>query len=177
MLPDDDSNGDMGQACPNCGNPYRIDIFPAMYASRNRPAVVGKTEKIGDASCFFHSQNSAVVPCSSCGRFLCDLCDIRVGEAHLCPKCMDPGQGEGESGPKNGMYQYDNMALFLATVPALLFWPAILTAPMAIIMSIVFFRKPCSILPRTRIRFYAAFILALGEIVFLVFLVMTLVKT
>ena len=58
---------------------------------------------------------------------------------------------------------YDTIALALATVPALLFWPVIATAPAALWIVVRRWRAPGSIVPRTRIRYYLAALFALAE--------------
>jgi hypothetical protein len=45
----------------------------------------------GEATCFFHPQKRAQVPCDACGRFLCALCDCEFGDQHLCPACLESG--------------------------------------------------------------------------------------
>jgi hypothetical protein len=68
------------------------------------------------------------------------------------------------------------MALVLATLPALLVWPTIITAPMSLYVAGRNWRKPSSLLPRTKARFYVAVLLAVIEIVGWVWLAVFLIQ-
>ena len=57
---------------------------------------------------------------------------------------------------------YDNIALGLATLPLLLVWPTVVTAPMAVFTGIRYWKTPSSIIPRTKVRFASA--IALGTL-------------
>src|SRR5678815_2855123 len=60
--------------CPSCQTPLQIEVFPALFR-RFTPGRAGETIiEESDASCFYHPQKKAVVPCEGCGRFLCALC-------------------------------------------------------------------------------------------------------
>jgi hypothetical protein len=65
---------------------------------------------------------------------------------------------------------YDNVALVVATLPFLMVWPTIITAPMAIFLSIRYWKAPSSIVRRTKVRFVLAIVFALLEIAFLGFM-------
>src|SRR5260370_609573 len=75
--------------CPACGAALQVEVFPALFSqparfSRAEIAIAGS-----EAACFFHAEKKAVVPCSHCGRFLCALCDVELGNEHLCPPCLE----------------------------------------------------------------------------------------
>jgi hypothetical protein len=59
---------------------------------------------------------------------------------------------------------YDSIALALATLPALLFWPVVFTAPAALYVVVRRWREPGSLVPRTKVRFVLAALFALAEI-------------
>jgi hypothetical protein len=61
---------------------------------------------------------------------------------------------------------YDTVALLLATLPAMLLWPTILTAPASIYVAIRYWRAPSSIVRRSKIRFVLAILLGLFQICF-----------
>ena len=71
---------------------------------------------------------------------------------------------------------YDNMALVLATIPAVLIWPTLITAPMSLYVAARYWHKPSSLLPRTTIRFYVAILLAVIETVAWVWLAAYLIR-
>ncbi|HZR47536.1 MAG TPA: hypothetical protein VFA47_12565 [Candidatus Manganitrophaceae bacterium] len=59
---------------------------------------------------------------------------------------------------------YDNISLSLAILPLLIFWFTIITAPIAIYFILRHWKSPSSILPRTKVRFVLAFLLAVLQI-------------
>lgn len=160
-----------GVRCPGCSQKVEAVVFPAIEHRRAGvvpEAVTAETE----AACFYHPSSRATVPCDECGRFLCSLCDIEIEGRHLCPACFQSGvRGNKLEIVETQRTMYDTVALTLATLPALLFWPAIVSAPAALFVVMRRWRTPLSIIPRTRIRFYLAAIFALAEIGFLGFVV------
>ena len=122
-----------------------------------------------EASCFYHPRKKAVVPCDSCGRFLCALCDVELHNQHLCPNCLESGKKKGKlKHLDNQRTLYDNIALRLAVYPIVLvfFWFfTVITAPIAIVVSIRYWNAPSSLLPRTKVRFIVTIFLAGIQIV------------
>lgn len=163
-LPPDFANTGEFLACPSCAASLRVYAFPALHrgasAALPEPALA-----MGEASCFYHPQKKAVVACDSCGRFLCALCDVELSESHRCPGCLETGKRKQSLAPvENRRFLYDGLALALATFP-LLMWPfTLFTAPTAIFLVVRHWRQPLSILPRSKIRFVLAFLLALAQI-------------
>ncbi len=147
--------------CGTCGAGLHVAAFPALF----RPLVAGQPGQAivleGEASCFYHPQKRAVVPCQTCGRFLCALCDVELNGQHLCPACLESGQAKGRLTELQKRYTlYDSVALTLAIAP-LLFWPlTCLSAPAALYVAVRHWKTPLSILPRTKIRYLLAIVLA-----------------
>lgn len=80
-------DGWMRKECPACRETFRIYAFPALF----RPGLRKPRKQAaadGEASCFFHVGKRAAVPCDSCGRFLCALCDLEFGGRHFCAACL-----------------------------------------------------------------------------------------
>ncbi len=155
--------------CAGCGAPTDVRAFPALYrpASNSTPAADSLP---GDATCFHHPTRVAVVACGSCGRFLCGLCDLDIGDRHICAACL---HAEHEDGGASGrrlsrIVQYDSLALALVVIPplSLIFWfMSCFGAPTALFLAIRFWRRPMSLLPRTRVRFVFAALIAIATIV------------
>ena len=149
--------------CSGCGSPIRARVFPAYY----RTAAPTKTETIveGESSCFFHPQKRAIVPCDECGRFLCALCSVEFGSRNICPGCIETGMRKGKL-PSLEMTRrrFDSIALAVATLPALLIWPTLISAPVAIYLCLRHWNDPAGVLPRNRWRFIAAFIIAIIQV-------------
>jgi DNA-directed RNA polymerase subunit RPC12/RpoP len=170
-------NRDEGTRCPGCSQRIDVMVFPAIEgkpAGALPEALIADTE----ASCFYHPSSRAAVPCDECGRFLCSLCDIQIDARHLCPVCFQSGVRSNKlEVAETQRTMYDTIALVLATLPGLLFWPAIVTAPAALWVIVRRWRAPGSVVPRTRIRFYLAALFALGEIGLLAFVIMLFIKS
>ena len=163
-LPPDFENAGAFLACPRCLTHLRVFAFPALRRSTSA-AVAAPTMGLGEASCFYHAAKQAVVACDSCGRFLCALCDVEIGSAHRCPSCLEAGaEKRSVETIDNRRTLYDGLALTLALAP-LLIWPfTLITAPAALYVVFRYWRAPLSILPRTRVRFVIAGLLALAQI-------------
>jgi hypothetical protein len=160
-LPPGALNTDDLTVCPACGVSLQAMVFPAFFRTINPGSAGEKVLADTDAGCFYHPQKKAVIPCDNCGRFLCALCDVELDGRHLCPSCLESGEKKGrlKSLEKSNLLM-DDIALAVAVLP-LLFWPlTLLTAPTSIFLCIRYWRTRLSILPRTRLRFLAAFIFA-----------------
>lgn len=152
--------------CPSCGVVMRVDIFPALFREQT-PGPSGETLLVdNEASCFYHPKKRAVITCAMCGRFLCALCDVELNGRHLCPACLDVGKRKRKiKSLENHRTLYDSIALFLAIVPVLFVWPTIVTAPIVPYMAVRYWKAPTSIIPRTKVRFIIALVLAGLEII------------
>jgi len=157
--------------CRGCGQALQVGVFPAIETARTGAlpeAVQAETE----ASCFYHPSSRAAVPCDECGRFLCRLCEIEIGSRHLCPTCFQSGLSSNKlQAVETRRTMHDSIALALATWPVLLIWPPIVSAPAALFIVVRRWRAPGSIVPRTRVRYYLAALLALAELIGIGFLI------
>jgi hypothetical protein len=155
--------------CPRCGAATETLVFPALYGSGANLAQAADSLP-GESTCFHHPGRVAVVACAGCGRFLCALCDLDLGDRHVCPACLHAEHRVG--GPVgrsvSRIVQYDSLALALALIPplSLIFWIlSLFAAPAAVFLAIRFWRRPMSLLPRSRVRFALALIAGLATIV------------
>ena len=152
--------------CPHCGIKLQADIFPAILQPLHEKGSIGTDVADGEASCFYHPDKQAAKVCSSCGRFVCALCEIELVGRCLCPVCLEQGrQNDQISELVTKRTLYDSMALSLSLLP-LLIWPiTLVTAPVAFFLAIYGWRKPTSILPRTRIRLIAALLFSTLQLI------------
>lgn len=151
--------------CPVCKAKFRTDVFPAMYRPINRSGSGDLLTADRQASCFFHQNKKAMITCSSCGRFLCALCDLEIDGGHMCPLCLQSGRSKRKlKNLENNRVCYDSIALYVAVLPILTFWLTVLSAPIAISISIRYWKYPSSIIPRTKVRFIAAICIAALQI-------------
>ena len=119
-----------------------------------------------EAGCFYHPGKKATVACSSCGRFLCALCDVDFNRRHICPVCLETGKTKHKiKNLENHRVCYDTVALLIALISTLFIWPTILSAPIVLFMVIRYWNAPGSIIPRSKIRFVLAFGIAGLQIV------------
>lgn len=156
--------------CPRCEASLRIHVFPAL----TRETALASPEPVlieGQSSCFYHPQKKAVIPCESCGRFLCALCDVEIGGIHRCPACLESGKRKQQLETLEMQHtRYDRIALALTTV-SVLFWPiTLLTAPAALFLVVRFWNHRSKILPGSRLVYVIAGLLAIAEICGWVFL-------
>src|SRR5436190_111361 len=74
--------------CPRCLSVLTIALFPAFQVPPKEVSTAsGAVAEEGEAVCFFHPEKRAEATCARCGRFICTLCDMPVGDRHICPKC------------------------------------------------------------------------------------------
>jgi len=153
-------------ACPSCQAQQRTEIFPAFFQEQ-KPGQAGETVLVeGESTCFYHPQKRAVVACESCGRFLCALCDIDLGSGHLCSSCIESGRKKGKlQNLENHRVLYDSLAIRLALLPMIVFYVTAITAPATLYVAIRYWNKPRSIVPRTRVRFYIAILVATLQLI------------
>lgn len=156
--------------CSGCGKLLRTDAYPALARDMEAGEFGERVTSDEQATCFYHPGKKAVVHCDSCGRFLCALCDLPMGNRHLCPNCLEEGQ-EKENSPQalvQTRMLWDRLAILLVAIPIIplfFLWPAIVTAPAALLIVIFKWRAPGSLLGVSRTRFVIAGILAILELV------------
>lgn len=154
--------------CPSCRELLQVDVFPALFRP---PAPVNTGEKLvveGEASCFYHPAKKAVVPCVSCGRFLCALCDVELNDQHLCPSCLETGKKKGKIvNLQNQRTRYDRMAFGLGmvafVVPPLWFIMP-MTGAMTIYIAVRYWKAPLSLVTTHKGWFVAGAILGVVQI-------------
>lgn len=147
--------------CPVCNSPIHLEAFPAL----NRPLPVGPATELvvgeDEASCFYHPASKAIVPCQSCGRFLCGLCDCEIQGEHLCPACLESGRKKSKvKNLESSRVLYDSVALSLSILPCLIFYFTLVTAPLSLFVAIRYWNAPGSIPRRSKARFIVAIVFA-----------------
>lgn len=158
-------NRDDFSPCPACQSPLRIEVFPAMFRRETEGRAGERIFAETEASCFYHPQKKAVLPCESCGRFLCALCDCEHQGRHLCPTCLESGRSKGKiKSLENTRTRYDNIALTLAIFPILIFYFTLITAPMALYVAIRYWKAPLGLTQGSRSKFVVAIVLAALQI-------------
>jgi hypothetical protein len=158
--------------CSACNEPIRADVYPALFRKLPSGSSGAPLQGEQEASCFYHPAKKAAVACSACGRFLCALCDVDFNDRHLCPACLEKGKTKRKiKNLENQRICYDTIALSIALISSLFIWPTILSAPIVLYMVIRYWKAPGSIIPRSKIRFVLAFLIAGLQIVGWIFFI------
>ena len=154
------------EECPSCSTHQRVDVFPALYKQPLNGTIGQALQAEKEASCFYHSNKQAVITCSTCGRFVCALCDVELNGRHLCPHCFEVGKTKQKiQNLENSRTCYDAIAIHLAILPLLIFWLTIFTAPVVIFICIRYWNAPGSIIARPKWRFIVALVLAMVQLI------------
>ncbi|MDX2186139.1 MAG: hypothetical protein SFV32_04330 [Opitutaceae bacterium] len=164
----DDGSGQ----CRYCFTRVDILTFPAFEAARSvtRPRAVS----VDSATCFYHGSNQAESICDDCGRFVCGVCGIPSGTSVLCPKCISQRQ-ESDKAHIPSRFIYGGAVARLALLP-LLMWPlTLVTAPTAVVLAIIGWRKPGSIVGGGRASLAVGGLIALVQCVLWGILIFNLV--
>lgn len=165
--------------CPHCSAKLEVQIFPALYRRPQAMDVSALAARQGEATCFYHPDKKAAVPCEACGRFLCSLCDIDLGGRHLCPSCVASSKKRGaDTRLASDTVRYDKIAYALAVYPLVLIvtvYLTIITAPIALYIVVRYWKRPSSVVHTSRLYFTIALLASLLEIVGWVILILFLI--
>jgi len=152
--------------CPVCQTRVQIFVFPALFRTFAPGAQAQQVMTEGESACFYHPGKQAVVPCDACGRFLCALCDCEVQGQHYCPGCVSTAKSKGRLTQfERSRTNHDAVALSLAVASIFLGPFALVTGPAAIFWALWFWRRPGSLLPRTKARNVIAIVIGLAATV------------
>ena len=154
--------------CP-CG----ANLYARTYPLLESPLAGGRAGSDLSAEdqscCFYHPQKQAVVACDTCGRFLCDLCDLAAGARHVCGQCFARAMNESTDDQFcSRRPTHDQAALTLAIIP--------LTAPLGIYHAIRHHNSPGSVLGVRKGLMAAALIVGLINILLLAYFVFKLLE-
>jgi hypothetical protein len=155
--------------CKTCEATTQALVFPALFREVAR-GETGQTILVdGEASCFYHAQKRASVPCDECGRFLCPVCDIEFNNGHICPSCLQGNQqGKGRPDFIKNRVPYDSLALsiiYFSTAAVCLVSLWAITGAAAIFFAIFSWYQPPGPIRRTRARAIVAIVLGLVQII------------
>lgn len=148
-----------------CGRKLRVEAFPALTRPPERPPEEQSALE-GEASCFYHPAKTAAAVCSGCGRFICALCEVDLGEGSLCPSCVASGKRKKniralEVSRKN----YGKYALAFAIIPAFTIVFSLIGAPISLFICIRYWNAPRSLVRPSRAPMIVAAILSVIELV------------
>lgn len=161
--------------CSSCDAQLLVEPFPRML----QPVPKGKPSEpvtTGDeATCFHHPGNRAEVPCDECGCYMCSVCHIEIDGRNLCATCLQHGRGLEPDRMVRERVLWDSVVLSLATLPMLIFYFTIITAPLTLILGFMHRKTPGGLM-RGRARWYIGMGLAALQVLGWLTLVGFLVK-
>jgi hypothetical protein len=153
-------------SCPTCAEELEAFFFPALFRPRETGAIAAALLEQSDTSCFYHPQKQAAQVCDGCGRLICSLCSIEMGNEHLCPNCLSSGRRKGTlDALQNNRTCYDKVALSLALLGIPFYVFAIFLAPAVLYITVRHWNSPGSVMGVSRTRFIVASILAVLELI------------
>jgi hypothetical protein len=162
--------------CPACAVSLRIDVYNAFLHTDDEGRLAEVVFNLGQAECYYHPGKAAEVPCSSCGRLLCPVCRVDLDSRILCMNCLQSGRDKQKiTELQNKHPLYDSIAMMLSFFGGLMIFSIPLTAPAAIYFCVRHWRTPSPILPKRHIRNILALLMACGQVVFMVFLLIAIV--
>jgi hypothetical protein len=167
-LPEWDLASGETSTCPDCGAKHQVKIFPAAFRLAHSTEFESAAE--GDAACFDHPASRASASCVQCGRFVCQLCVVELLGNTYCPSCMAAGvsklagHGVAGHGMAGSRVAYDSIALATALGPLLFFPITLLTGPIAIFLSLRYWKRPLPLMHANRWRFVASILIGLLEV-------------
>lgn len=143
-----------------------IATFPALHKVSEEQFIGETLITDEDASCFFHPEKKAALPCHDCGRFICSLCDVNMDDKHFCPTCLNNEADKKEEGIfVKKMIQYDSLAMSISIL-SFLMWPiTCITMFVVFFMCFKFWNKKPSLVRNNKWRFVVAFLIATGQLV------------
>ena len=161
--------------CTSCGSRNTVRVFPSLFAAPTTPALP-ESALDGEAACFDHPSKRAVAACQQCGRFVCVLCSVEFNGQVWCPTCVTAGRGQSKAvnlDPSRVLY--DSLALTVPLLTSLILFPfTVITGPGAVVFSIVTWKRPLSLVRKSRWRFVLAVLLGTAETAGWLWLVMYL---
>jgi hypothetical protein len=149
--------------CTLCGASNQVRLYPSALADQAPIRTESAVE--GEATCFDHPSKRAVAACSQCGRFVCQLCSVEFANQVWCPSCVAAGLGKARPAKaETSRTLYDSLALMIPVGGLILYPFMVLTAPASLVMTVLKWKQPLSLVRRNRWRFIVAILLSLAEL-------------
>lgn len=101
------------QECRSCRSKFSVFAFQALYR-RPQKSDEAVAADLDDSTCFYHADKKAEHLCDDCGRFLCSLCSLPLGDETVCSSCLElrrSGKGMHALAPRQ--IRYDKLAQLL----------------------------------------------------------------
>jgi len=171
-------NSGQFQSCPACSAQVMTIAFPTIYVPSGTSSIVAC--EAGESSCFFHASNRAETICDGCGRFLCGLCSISLGQRRFCPDCIYRSRRQkSDLLLSDQAVLFDNIAIAVLALSVLTLSYLILglfVSLLTVCTAFVGWKYQRTLVRRSRFRFGFALILGLiGASVWILLLLLLLI--
>lgn len=152
--------------CSHCNTRIDVRLFPAVLDENHTPQLGQRVTEDDQATCFFHGESQAEVSCDHCGRFLCGLCTTPFRGATWCPQCISQGMSGKVDAFKHRYTMWDTTAASVCVLPIFLScgYLTFISAPVALFLSIFWWKRPSGILPRSKVRHVLTILFSLVQI-------------
>lgn len=134
-LPREVKNTGHLMACSNCGEAFRLDLFPAIVSKEKTDGPKSITD-IDQATCFNHETYQAESVCDSCGRFLCGLCRISFHGGTSCAACIQEMKSKDHQKIVNQETNWASIAVVTFVISIPMFIVSVFLIPLAIFLYI-----------------------------------------
>lgn len=123
--------------------------------------------QLAEAACFYHEGKKAEQLCDDCGRFLCSLCTLPIGQDTLCASCLEIRR-KNETGDhrfKSRVVRFDKLAIGLSLIPLIIYFPlTCITAPASLFVAIRYWKENVGLVSGIRFRMVLAISLGVLQI-------------
>ncbi|PCJ63048.1 MAG: hypothetical protein COA79_02740 [Planctomycetota bacterium] len=163
--------------CRRCGSKLEINYFPSLFTSLNKGEKAAAILSDEEASCFNHPEKKASALCSSCGIYICNLCELNIHDKHFCPNCFNNNTTEKEINPfiKNPVL-YSNVAISIVIIGFLTGVGFFATGPYVVYYGYKHFKKEESLIKgRSPIKFGIAIFLAIVQIILTIVIIINII--
>lgn len=157
VLSEDPRPGNEERTCHICGADLRFLVFPRLIRQPKKEAAAALSQQ-GDASCVFYPELKAQYVCEECGSFLSEKASVNWGGRQYCMPCLHhlrEKKSDTDFQAKTVIHENRALALTLFLLPLSLF-----TAPVAIFILLKHRKASASFIPRTRLRWWLALLVA-----------------
>jgi hypothetical protein len=171
--------------CPMCRLEVKAVVLPAIgKITAVPPSLPAEAPGPGDAVCFYSPGRKATHTCGHCGVFISEAWTAKWGSETVCLKCLEDLRNRRKDARFEARRTlWDNAALgtallpFGVCLPLALLGPmgppfmmialmgSVITAPAALALSLFAWKKPSSLVPRSRWRVVGALLLSLVQCV------------
>lgn len=155
-------------SCIACRHTVTGLLFPRALAPASPPPLPVAAPIPGDAVCFYDPARKATGLCDQCGVLVSDDWSAHWGNRKICLRCLEKLRESGrDSRFESSRLMWDNICLLLSLAVLNPFVPyvAAITAPLALILGLRAWKRPRSLVHRSRFRLVVALVFSLLQII------------